>query len=90
MEKKININGSWKSYDIWSPLLGAVIEMHGRVWHDPSHTKEGISHICSANTLNDEIKKKAAMASGFGYFVFWDDQESEWEMQLRGIYGQNH
>jgi hypothetical protein len=90
MEKKININGTWRSYDIWSPLLGAVIEMHGRVWHDPKNTKQGIAHICSSNFVNDEIKKNAALASGFQYLVFWDDQEPDWKEQLREAYGKNN
>lgn len=91
LEKKIPVNGITKSYDIYSPKINAMIEMHGRVWHDPefakykSYTKE----ICSSNVKNDAFKKALAVGLGFNYFVFWDNEKDKWEEELKRIYENN-
>ena len=86
MEFRIKMGRKWRSFDIYSPKLNAVIEMHGRVWHDLSKTTEGLRKITEKNVTNDIFKQSIALAFGYKYFVFWDDQIPQWEIVLRGIY----
>jgi hypothetical protein len=86
LEFRVNIDGRHRSFDIYSPKINTLIEMHGRVWHDLSKTKKGLIEICKNNIKNDDIKKSMALSLNKGYVVLWDDEEDSWEKQVRGIY----
>lgn len=45
IEYAVNIDGTYKRYDIYSPKINALIEMHGRVFHDLTMTKSGLRNI---------------------------------------------
>ena len=86
LEYRIQINNRWKSFDVYSPKLNILIEMHGRIWHDLSSSTPGVKDICYKNIENDKIKKDFANSNGFGYEVFWDDEEANWPERLKNIY----
>lgn len=78
------------SYDIYSPLFGGVIEMHGRIWHELSEfTPKTLLDLVTKNVKNDQIKKDLAGSLGMRYAVFWDDEQSGWDSFLEVIYGGN-
>lgn len=76
-------------FDIYSPRFNALIEMHGRVWHDDSRTKLGLIDICRSNMINDIYKKNIASVLGFKYIEFWDDEEYDWETQIKDKLNEN-
>lgn len=92
LERQIPVNGITKSYDIYSPKINAMIEMNGRVWHDPVFAREKNKYmhdICASNIKNDVFKKALAIGLGFNYFVFWDNEKENWFNELKGIYENN-
>lgn len=87
IEKQMKFKSTWKSYDIFSPKINALIEMHGRVWHDPQQTKPKIKHLAQQNSLNDKEKEDFAKKMGYNYIVFWDDMKDTWEQRIEQLYG---
>lgn len=73
-------------FDVFSPLSGACIEMHGRVWHDESATTPSLMKICQRNAKNDVLKRDMAVSSGYDYVVFWDDESSQWSTCLENYF----
>jgi hypothetical protein len=87
LEEKIkDQQGKFRSYDIYSPLIGSLIEMHGRVWHDLTKTKPKLTKIVLKNTQNDIKKQRIAEEMGLKYLVFWDDKEHEWKDSVEKLY----
>lgn len=86
LEHQETYGNSWKTYDIYSPVYNCFIEMHGRVWHDPSKTKPKLVQICKKNKQNDAIKRNLANTLGIGYCVFWDDEYKDWKNQIIRIF----
>jgi G:T-mismatch repair DNA endonuclease (very short patch repair protein) len=84
MEYRVKCFDRYRSFDIYSPRINTLIEMHGRVWHD--HTKEKLRELVTKNIKNDEFKKKIAEEIGKALVVFWDDQQEAWEETLRRVY----
>jgi hypothetical protein len=84
MEYRIKCFSRYRSFDIYSPKINTLFEMHGRVWHD--YTKEILRDVVTKNIKNDEFKKKIAEENGKDLLVFWDDQQETWESELRRIY----
>lgn len=84
--KLVAANGRMRSFDIYSPRLSAVLEMHGHVFHDPQRTTKGLLEMAKKNEKNDEFKKDLAESHGLRYFVFWDDTEANWSEQLDRLY----
>ena len=90
LEKKIKMGDSFKSYDIFSPKVNALIEMHGRIWHessDKSRHSTKLDAIVTHNTKNDLKKKQNALELGYRYEVFWDDHPHLWSTKIKEIYG---
>lgn len=87
MEKQIDYKETWKSYDIVSPTMKILVEMHGRVWHDLSVCKSNLVPLVTENVENDKIKEKLAEDNGYKLYVFWDDQCDIWEAKVEEIYG---
>jgi hypothetical protein len=85
MEFGIATTRGYKSFDFMVPSLNAVIEMHGRVFHDINKSPNGLKTLCKGNVQNDEFKKDVAIASGYNYFVFWDDETHTWFNTIRTI-----
>jgi len=90
MEKRFNVDNRWKSFDIYSPAINALIEMHGRVWHDSSSCPAGLMPMCIKNEENDQIKRKFASDNGFKYEIFWDDEMAKWPERLNFLYGKKY
>jgi len=87
-EKQIDYEKTWKSYDIFSPSLNILIEMHGRLWHTDKHIeKPSLTNILTHNLKNDKIKEKLAKDLGYKLIVFWDDECYMWAKQLKDTYG---
>jgi hypothetical protein len=86
IEKHLEYENAWKSFDIYSPKLNTLIEMHGRVWHDPENTKKSLYQVALNNFKNDIIKEKLAKFRGFNYAVFWDDHKSTWKKDIEQLY----
>jgi hypothetical protein len=87
IEKQIDYQDTWKSYDIYSPKINALIEMHGHIWHSMEKSPKNIKEIVKKNVENDKIKKELANSIGIPVFVFWDDETHLWEQQLKDLYG---
>lgn len=77
----------YRSYDIYSPKLRALFEMHGRVWHDSTKTTPRLRELAVNNEKNDLLKKSIAERNGFQYIVFWDDECDRWSETLLSLYG---
>lgn len=76
-----------KAYDIYSPLINVVIEMHGDFWHSISPKTGSMLPLIEKNIKNDEYKKSLAIINNFGYFVFWQSGWPDWPQKLRSLYG---
>jgi len=87
IEHSFTLNGRHVSYDIISPKINALIEMHGRVWHDIDKTNDGLRHIVEKNIQNDKIKAKGAIDRGFKLLIFWSDEQELWEETIEKEYG---
>jgi len=87
IEKSVNYKGKYKVFDIFSPKINAVIEMHGRVFHDPYRTKDSLTKIAIKNNQNDLLKESIANSLGMKYLVFWDDEIENWFLEITKIYG---
>jgi hypothetical protein len=87
MEKQIDYQDTWKSYDIYSPKINTLIEMHGHIWHSLEKCFKNIEEIVKKNVENDKIKKELANSMGIPVFVFWDNETHLWEQQLKDLYG---
>lgn len=87
-EKHIDFQKTWKSYDIFSPKLNILIEMHGHVWHDWHKSKSNMYPLVHSNVINDVIKTCLAEQNGYKLVVFWDDDTDNWEKQIEALYGQ--
>lgn len=87
MEKQLDYEETWKSYDIISPTKNILIEMHGRVWHDLNKCKPNMVPLVAENIENDLVKEKLAKDNGYKLFIFWDDQTDTWESRLEDVYG---
>ena len=86
LEKPIRYNDVHKAYDIHSPAINALIEMHGRVFHDPSKAKGKLVEIAVANVKNDALKKTIAESIDMKYIVFWDDECQAWQDSIKMLY----
>lgn len=86
LEKPIHHNGVHKAYDIHSPAINALIEMHGRVFHDPAKASGKLIQIAEANVKNDAIKKTIAESLNIQYIVFWDDECNTWQSSIKRLY----
>jgi hypothetical protein len=75
------------SYDVFSPRINALIEMHGRVWHDLNATPPKLAKMVEKNVENDRLKEALAKAMKLRYEVFWDDQQDSWSEKLEELYG---
>jgi G:T-mismatch repair DNA endonuclease (very short patch repair protein) len=82
MEFRISFSAGNKFFDIFSPKLEACLEMHGRVWHDPSKSPKTLLPRCLKNVQNDAVKQKLAEEHGYKYLVFWDDESDSWRTTL--------
>jgi hypothetical protein len=89
IEYRIKSPAKTFSFDIYSPRIAGLIEMHGRVWHDINVTPETLKPMVLKNLANDEVKKSLAKAVGMSYIVFWDDQQHQWADALRELYAVN-
>jgi hypothetical protein len=87
LEHRITFEGRSVAYDIYSPKINALIEMHGRVWHDPLQSPPGLVKMALANVEND--KYKASLSSKYGHVlhIFWSDEQGLWEKKILEIYG---
>lgn len=88
MEHKLNKDKKWRSFDIYSPAIGSLIECHGRVWHDLSATNDGLRSKCLENIENDKFKEIMAIENNLEYIVFWDDETRLWFNRIKSIYGE--
>jgi hypothetical protein len=86
MERKVTTPTKTFSYDIFSPKANAMIEMHGRVWHDSAKAPEKLRELVLKNERNDKTKQELASSLGMRYTVFWDDQQDRWPQQLEELY----
>lgn len=86
MERKVSTPSKTFSYDIFSPKASALIEMHGRVWHDSDKAPERLRELVLKNERNDKTKQELASSLGMRYIVFWDDQQDRWPQQLEELY----
>jgi len=86
IEYKLKIGNRHRSYDIYSPRINALIEMHGRTWHDMKKSSKKLDKIRKYNIKNDEMKQKFAITSGYAYYIFWDDEDGVWADTIRSIY----
>jgi hypothetical protein len=86
LEKIIYNNGFYKAYDIYSPAINALIEMHGRVFHDPTKATGKLIPIAEKNFKNDELKKSIAKHNNMKYIVFWDDEFNSWQETIKILY----
>ena len=87
IEHRIKHNNTWKSFDIYSPKIHTLIEMHGRAWH--SFGVDSLKDKVSKNIKNDLIKKNLAESLKYHLVVFWDDETEQWEDKLRRLYEEN-
>lgn len=85
-EKQIDCGSTWKSYDIFSPKLNLLIEMHGHVWHDLNKCTSKLIPLVEKNIENDKIKISLAEKNGYNLEIFWDDQTDKWGEQIEKIY----
>ena len=72
----------WKCFDIYSPKYNALIEMHGRVWHDLVNGPVGLRDKVTRNIENDKYKALIAKDNDFPLWIFWDDHENSWREQI--------
>lgn len=86
IEEIFNFNGAYKAFDIYSPAINSVIEMHGRVFHDLSKSKGKLIPLTESNVKNDALKKMLAESNGMKYMVFWDDECHTWQKRIKNIY----
>lgn len=86
LEKSIEYTEGYKCYDIYSPLLNSMIEMHGRVFHDSNKTSVSLYEMCKKNEINDKFKKYLAEYNNYQYIIFWDDQTEQWEEMIYTLF----
>jgi hypothetical protein len=86
LEMKMRAPWGQCSFDIFSPKINCVVEMHGRVWHDSSASTPGIVEVAKKNEANDLRKKTLATDMGYRYLVFWSDQEESWEQEVKSLF----
>lgn len=86
MEYIVEYNNKYRSYDIYSPKLNSLIEMHGRVWHELGSKNVKMNSLVSKNIKNDELKKIIAKEKQLDLIVFWDDEDSTWEERVKSLY----
>lgn len=89
IEWGVNYGGRWKCFDIHSQQINSLIEMHGRVWHDPQRSPASLYSIAVKNAKNDIFKAEIAGSLGKSYVVFWDDEHAGWFDKIRGLYGKD-
>jgi hypothetical protein len=87
MEHKLKKDNKWRSFDIYSPGIGALIECHGRVWHDLDFTNNGLRQKCISNIKNDKFKEAIAVENHLEYIVFWDNETHLWAKDIKNLYG---
>lgn len=79
-------DGRAKFYDIFIPSKGILVEMHGHVFHrETKNSKKNskLKKIVLQNINNDLQKAEIAKKNNFHLFIFWDDEEDQWEAQLQ-------
>jgi len=76
-----------KSFDIFSPKLNCLIEMHGDFWHKLTSKTGSMVELVKRNIKNDKAKKDIAIGEGYAYAVFWEGEHQLWEKQLYDLYG---
>jgi hypothetical protein len=76
-----------KSFDIYSPKIGALIEMHGDFWHKLGPKSQKMEPLIKSNIANDALKKAIAEAKGFKYIVFWQSEHPNWIQKIGELYG---
>lgn len=86
LEYRIEHERRFYSYDIYSPKINALIEMHGHIWHDPKYAPKSFKDMVDKNLKNDIVKKSLADAKGYILYIFWDNNEESWEDSVRRIY----
>lgn len=87
MEYRVKTPTRSFSFDIHSPQINSLIEMHGRIWHDLEAAPEKLKPLVVKNEANDKVKQGLATAMGMRYIVFWDDQQDRWAGALKELYG---
>ena len=53
IEFRVKNENKWHSYDIYSPKINSLIEMHGRFWHDLNSIE-----TCRNLKIKEIIKRK--------------------------------
>jgi G:T-mismatch repair DNA endonuclease (very short patch repair protein) len=88
MEQKLKGTHKWFSYDIYSPKLNAMIEMHGAFWHTVPgpKTKGRVLKMIKHNLVNDVFKAETAIEQGFRLEIFWDKDSLQWEERIKALY----
>lgn len=85
IEFSIKTNRGYRVYDIYSPKINTLIEMHGVAFHRPG-AAPSLSEMVSKNIENDEYKRRFAIKNGYKFVVFWDDNEQNWDKAILEIY----
>lgn len=77
------------SYDIYSPKINCLIEMHGHVWHaygSASHKNPKMMAKVKRNIYNDNIKYHNAIENKYQIAYFWDNCQEIWEAKLAELF----
>ncbi len=86
IEYKLKYDSRTYSFDIHSPKINALIEMHGRCWHDIKKTTKSLVHITEKNSKNDILKENIARLLKYNFYKFWDDEQETWEKEVGAMY----
>ena len=76
----------FKSFDVYSPKYNILFEMHGRVWHDLRPKTNISKDLIRKNIQNDLLKADIALELKMPLYIFWDDEENQWENALEIIF----
>lgn len=92
LEFEIRCGAERAFYDVYSPRIGALFEMHGRMWHDLSsvHSFRFAAKACDVNVSNDAKKRVLARCAGYVLHVFWDDEKDGWNEAIGRLFGEKN
>jgi len=76
-----------RSYDIYSPAIAGLIEMHGDFWHSIGPNSKKMSAVIEKNIINDEFKALLAKKHELLYIVFWHSKWESWPEKIFELYG---